>query len=151
MTMSTDLDIQEYMPDLYDYGIQDFAADHAKTRGDILRRLRIEWWPRFRPWTTDITIAGSGAGRPEMDEDLLTESQFTRAAVFHVLAYYILPKLMKFDPEGDRFENMMNHFKARFEEEFNLILRDGVEYDSNNDGTVVAGEKTPTHFMRLVR
>jgi hypothetical protein len=86
-----------------------------------------------------------------MDTTLLTESQFTRAAVFHVLAYYILPKLMKFDPEGDRFENMMKHYKSRFDEEFDLILRDGVEYDANDDGTVDNGEKSATHFMRIVR
>lgn len=151
MTMSTDQDIQEYMPDLYDYGIQDFSADHAKTRQDIFRRLRVEWWPKHRPWTTDITIVGSAWTQPEMDETLLTESQFTRAAVFHVLAYYILPKLMKFDPEGDRFENMQKHYKARFEEEFDLVLRDGVEYDANDDGTIETGEKQATHFMRLVR
>lgn len=151
MTMSTDTDIQEYMPDLYDYGIQDFSADHAKTREDILRRLRIEWWPKFRSWSTDITIAGLPGARGEMDETLITESQFTRAAVFHVLAYYILPKLMKFDPEGDRFENMMKHYKSRFDEEFDLILRDGVEYDVNDDGTIDSGEKSATHYMRLVR
>ena len=105
MSMSNDQDILEYMPDLYDYGIQDFSAEHAKTREDILRRLRIEWWPKLQPWKYDIRYFNTP---PEMDPALLTEGQFTRAAVYHSLAYYILPKLAKFDPEGDRFENMMN-------------------------------------------
>jgi hypothetical protein len=148
MTMSTDTDIQEYMPDLYEYGIQDFTSDHTKTREDILRRLRIEWWPKFQPWKFDARVINEYS---EMDEDLLTESQFTRAAVFHCLAYYILPKLAKFDPEGDRFENMMKHYKSRFEEEFQLVLRDGVEYDRNQDNTVQDAEKTPINFGRLVR
>ena len=86
-----------------------------------------------------------------MDSTLLTDSQFTRTAVFHVLAYYILPKLAKFDPDGDRFENMMKHYKSRFEEEFNLVLKDGVEYDLNNDNVVGISEKASTEFMRLVR
>ena len=148
MTMSTDQNIIEYMPDLYDFGIQDFSADHAKTREDILRRLRIDWWPTNNAWQYDISYASV---TPEMDETLLTESQFTRAAVFHVLSYYILPKLAKFDPEGDRFENMMKHYRSRFEEEYALVLRDGVEYDANNDDTISSGEKQTRNFMRLVR
>ena len=151
MTMSTDSDILEYMPDLFDYGIQDFTADHAKTRDDILRKLRIEWWPRFSAWSNDPSLVAYNRARPEMSADLLTESQFTRSAAFHVLAYYILPKLAKFDPDGDRFENMMKHYRSRFEEEFDLVLRDGVEYDSNDDGTVTDGEKATVHFGRLVR
>jgi hypothetical protein len=151
MTMSTDQDIQEYMPDLHEYGIQDFSAEHEKSRQDIFRRLRIEWWPKFRPYSSELAILSMTLTRPEMDETLLTESQFTRAAVFHVLSYYILPKLMKFDPEGDRFGNMQEHYRARFEEEFNLVLKDGVEYDFNDDGIIDSGEKAATHFMRLVR
>lgn len=148
MSFATDSDVIEYVPDLHEYGIQDFSADHAKTQDDILRRLRIEWWPRLQPWKYDIRYVNSA---PEMDSTLLTASQFTRTAVFHVLAYYILPKLAKFDPDGDRFENMMKHYKSRFEEEFNLVLKDGVEYDLNNDNTVSISEKASTEFMRLVR
>jgi hypothetical protein len=148
MSFATDSDVIEYVPDLHEYGIQDFSADHAKTQDDILRRLRIEWWPRLQPWKYDIRYVNNA---PEMDSTLLTDSQFTRTAVFHVLAYYILPKLAKFDPDGDRFENMMKHYKSRFEEEFNLVLKDGVEYDLNNDNTVGISEKASTEFMRLVR
>lgn len=148
MSFATDSDVVEYVPDLHEYGIQDFSADHAKTQDDILRRLRIEWWPRLQPWKYDIRYVNNA---PEMDSTLLTDTQFTRTAVFHVLAYYILPKLAKFDPDGDRFENMMKHYKSRFEEEFNLVLKDGVEYDLNNDNTVGVSEKASTEFMRLVR
>jgi hypothetical protein len=148
MAMSTDNDILEYMPDLYDYGIQDFADDHANTQADITRRLRIDWWPRMRSEIFDIKVLSNS---PEMDETLLTESQFTRAAVFHVLAYYILPKLNKFDPNGDRFAEMMKYYKTRFDEEFDLVLRDGVEYDRDDDGNITNSEKTPNVFMRLVR
>ena len=119
MAMSTDNDILEYVPDLYDYGIQDFNDDHANTQADIIRRLRIDWWPRQRSDMFDIKVLSTS---PEMDSALLTESQFTRAAVFHVLAYYILPKLNKFDPNGDRFAEMMKYYKTRFDEEFDLSL-----------------------------
>ena len=150
MTMSTDDDIIEYFPDLRDYGIQDFSSDHTKTREDIIRRLRIEWWPRQRTQTSDITIRLLNTAI-EMDDTLLTESQFTRAAVFHCLSYYILPKLSKFDPDGDRFDTMMKYYKSRFDEEFELVLRDGVEYDNNRDGTIQNVEKVSTSYGRLVR
>lgn len=150
MTMSTDNDIIEYFPDLYNYGIQDFSLDHDKTRNDIIRSLRIEWWPRQRRQTSDITIRLLNTD-VEMDETLLSESQFTRAAVFHCLSYYILPKLSKFDPDGDRFDTMMKYYKSRYEEEFQLVLRDGVEYDNNDDGTIENNERVSTEYGRLVR
>lgn len=149
MTMSTDADIIEYFPDLYDYGIQEFDSFHEKTRQDIFRLLRIQWWPtqalRLR---TDITVINTNV---EMDDTLITESQFTRAAVFHCLAYYILPQLSKFEPDGDRFAEMMEYFKNRFTEEFDLVIKDGVEYDFDEDGTVEDAEKAPQRFLRLVR
>ena len=148
MAYSTDNDILEYMPDLFEYGIQDFADDHAKTQADIIRKLRIDWWPRQRLERFDIKVLNNNI---EMDETLLTDSQFTRAAVFHVLAYYILPKLNKFEPEGDRFAEMMKYYKSRFDEEFDLVLRDGVDYDLNNDNIITDSEKAPNVFLRLVR
>jgi hypothetical protein len=138
--MSTDNDILEYMPDLNDYGIQGFSDEHAKTRNDILRRLRIEWYPRHR-----------GHSSSEMDVSKLTESQFTRVAVFHVLSYYILPKLTQFTTDGDRFQVMLDFYKGRYEEEFNLILRDGIEYDEDGDSTVTDSEKAPEVFLKLER
>jgi hypothetical protein len=148
MTMSTDTDVLEYLPDLYDYGIQDFSDEHEKSRQDIFRRLRVDWWPRHRGTRLDIKALGSEI---EMREDRLTESQFTRAAVFHVLAYYILPKLMKFEPEGDRFSQMMTYYRSRWDEEFDMVLRDGVEYDRNDDGEITPNERATNNYLRLVR
>lgn len=150
MAMSNDEDLLEYFPDLYNYGIQDFGAEHAKTREDILRRLRIEWFPRkSHSLSYDALVVGQNG--PEMDADLLTESQFTRAAVFHCLAYYILPKLTQFSIDGDRFERMMDYFKSRYEEEFNFVLHDGVEYDADESGTITNEEKIANYQSRLVR
>jgi hypothetical protein len=149
MAMSTDTDVLAYEPNILEYGIQSFADEHAKSRADILRILRIDWWPRHRNvLDRRITVIEANL---EMDETKLTESQFTRAAVYHVLAYYILPKLSKFTPEGDVFREKMEYYRSRFNEEIEYILRDGPEYDFNNDGTVSEQEKQPVHYGRLVR
>jgi hypothetical protein len=45
----------------------------------------------------------------------------------------------------------MNYYKQKFEEEFDLILRLGVEYDLDSSGDISEAERQPFHFNRLVR
>jgi hypothetical protein len=145
---STDADILEFEPSIKEYGVIDFSSYHAKTTADIQRHLRIEWWPRVRRQTglgyfntTDL----------EMTNSKLTASQFKTAAVYHVLAYYILPQLTQHTAEPDRFRMMIDFYKARFRDEFDMVLQDGIKYDWDGDGTVEASEEQPQHFNRLVR
>ena len=151
MAMSTDDNLIEYQPDILDYGIDKFTDYHAKAREDILRRLRDEWWVRSRSMTNfDISRSLPSL---EMDENRLTESQFTRCAVYRVLSEYALPMLTKWNASGDedKFQVMMMHYRKKYDEEFNAILRDGVLYDFDNDGTVEQTEKQPFHTRRLIR
>jgi hypothetical protein len=151
MAMSTDDNLIEYQADILEYGIDDFDSYHAKAREDILRRLRDEWWVRSRNMTNfDISRSLPSL---EMDADRLTESQFTRCAVYRVLSEYALPQLTKWNASGDedKFQVMMMHYRKKYDEEFNSVLRDGVEYDFNNDDTVSQSEKQPFHTRRLVR
>ena len=90
-------------------------------------------------------------GSQKLSPSRLNSSQFTRAAVYHVLAYHIYPKLSTFDPDGDAFREQMNFYKGRFEEEFDLILRDGVHYDLDSSGTFTDSEKQAFYKGRLVR
>jgi hypothetical protein len=45
----------------------------------------------------------------------------------------------------------MEHYRAEYEREMDLVLRDGVEYDLNNDNTISDNEKVATHHLRLKR
>jgi hypothetical protein len=147
MAMSTDANLIEYLPEILNYGIDDFKGEHAKAKADILRRLRTEWWSK-------TSYTGIGDNSTEMDSTKLTESQFTKCATYLVLADYALPQLTKWNAEGeeDRFQVMMNHYQKKYEEEFNSILYDGVEYDSNDDGVVKDYEKEAKHYSnRLYR
>lgn len=151
MAMSTDADLIKYQPDILTYGIDEFTDEHAKARDDILRRLREEWWVRSRN-VTNYDISRSLPSL-EMDNDRLTESQFTRCAVYRVLSEYALPMLTKWNAQGneDKFQVMMMHYRKKYDEEFNAILRDGVDYDFDNDGTVEETEKQPFHTRRIIR
>ena len=61
------------------------------------------------------------------------------------------PALTSFLPEGDKFQELMRYYREEADREFDLILRRGVLYDSDGDGTVTTSELTPVNFGRLVR
>ena len=86
-----------------------------------------------------------------MDSTLLTDSQFTRATVFCALAYYVFPRLSKFEPDMDVFQIKMDYYKSRFAEEIQAVILDGVEYDIDGDDTITDVEKEPAYFLRLQR
>jgi hypothetical protein len=137
MAFSTDLDLKNLVPDILELGFDTFSDEHTKAQNDIIRDLRIEWWDKRG-------LDG------ELDSTLLTDSQFTRCSAYLVLWKYALPQLTNW-VDGDRFQNMITFYKSRYGEEFESILRDGVEYDVDDDGTVTEIEKKSIHSGRLSR
>ena len=129
MAYSSDADLLKLIPDILDFGIETFVAEHPKAKLDIERELRIKWWPRKG-------IAG------EMDNSKLTSSQFTMTSAYLVLYRYVLPQLTNWT-DGDRFGNMIDFYKARYGEELEAVLADCVEYDEDGDGNVKLDEKQP--------
>ena len=113
-TFAADTDLLEYEPQIRDYGIHNFSELHEKTYDDIIRLLNIKWWPTQQYGINDITVVG---GAPKLTNGRLDSNQFTRAAVYHVLAYYIYPRLSSFTEEQDSFERKMNYYKEKFNEE----------------------------------
>ena len=109
MAYFTEADIKEYFPDLHEFGIQDFSDVIAKTEEDIYRLLRIEWYPN---------LPGGRTYRDDMDITKLKTSQLNRSAVYYSLYKYILPKLTKFEVEGDSFQTQIAFYKNAFDEEF---------------------------------
>ena len=137
MAFSTDTDLQDLVPDILQLGIDSFTAEHTKAQNDILRDLRIEWWDKKG-------LSG------ELNSDYLTDSQFTRCASYLVLWKYALPQLTNW-VDGDRFQSMITFYKSRYGEELDSILRDGIEYDADNDSVVTEQEKKSIHSGRLSR
>jgi|TARA_R110002051_G_scaffold171672_3_gene242114 hypothetical protein len=149
MAMLTIANVQEYQSDILEYGLAEFDDFFAKTETDIQRRLEIDWWQRRNHSIHDITIrSGDNA---VMDTTKLKESQFTRAAVYHCLAFYILPRLTTWTPERDRFREMIDWYTDKWEQEFDLILKQGVYYDEDGDSVYESDERTSYHHGRLVR
>jgi len=147
-TFANDNDILDYEPSIKNFGIQEFTADHEKTYDDIIRLLQIRWFPTADFGRYNLSVVG---GNQRISPGRLNPAQFKRAAVYHVLAYYIYPKLSTFDPEGDVFREKLSYYKAKFEEELDLILRDGVQYDLDSSGTYSDDEKVSFYNGRLQR
>jgi hypothetical protein len=137
MAFSTDSDLTALLPDILTLGISSFTDEHARAQTDIEREIRNKWWDK---------TGFSG----ELDATLLTDSQWTRAASYLVLWRYALPQLTNW-VDGDRFQNMIDFYRARYAEEMDAIFRDGVEYDADNDSTVTNTEKMPRYSGRLFR
>ena len=145
------VEIETYQPDVFSFGI---ASNDSKvsyyitqTTNDIFRQLRIEWWPVYKTNVyTDITVLNTA----EMVNTKVNLDQFTRAGVYLFLSRYFLPSLTKFRPEADkdRFERMIEFYRSEYNKEFQSILEDGVEYDSDAGGTISVNEKEPLHGSR---
>jgi hypothetical protein len=148
-------DVSNYQADVYDFGFSSTSSEVTffiqQTTNDILRQLRIEWFPTYKSNIyTDITVLNTA----EMVNTKVNLDQFKRAGVYLFLSRYFLPSLTKFRPEADkdRFERMIEFYNSAFVKEFQTILQDGVEYDSDSGGTVTASEREPLHgYRRLTR
>ena len=144
-------DASNYQADIYTFGLSSTSSEVAffitQTTNDILRELRIKWWPAYKSNIyTDITVLNTA----EMVNTKVNLDQFTRAGVYLFLSRYFLPSLSKFRPETekDRFERMGEHYASEYNKEWRAILEDGVEYDSDAGGTISTSEREPLHGLR---
>tara|TARA_B100000963_G_scaffold335392_1_gene329491 strand:- start:1348 stop:1761 length:414 start_codon:yes stop_codon:yes gene_type:complete len=137
MAMSTDSDLLDIVPDILSFGIDSFADEHARAQADIERHIRAVWWDKRG-------FAG------ELKPQYLTESQWTRSAVYLVLWKYALPQLTNW-VDNDRFLGMIDFYKSRYGEEIEAVFRDGVEYDDDQNNVIDDDEKIPINDGRLVR
>ena len=147
IVLCTISDIQEYEVDILQYGIPNFTNEITRANADVVRDIRVKWWPTQQIGVYDINYLG--LNQQEMNEDLLTASQWTTAAVYQALGFHILPKLAKFEVDGDVFYNKMEFYRKEYDREFDLVTRDGVEYDLDSSGTVEDREKEPQNYLRL--
>jgi hypothetical protein len=113
-------------PLIQDYGVLDWDAELARSETEVKRVLKVRWWQAYAKSRGIVT---------DIDFTLLDDSQWTQATVYHSLAYHITPKLTQFQPDQDKFQVMMEYYQGRFEHEIDLVIREGVKYDLDDDGT----------------
>ena len=145
MAYATFDDLKQVEPTIDEYGILDWDVELARSETEINRVLKVRWYiPYQKSHTSLINVA--------FDPTLLTATQFKQATVYHAIAYHIAPKLTQFSgAEPDKFQVMMEYYGKRFEHEMDLILREGVQYDIDNNDTVSITESAPVTSLRLKR
>jgi hypothetical protein len=127
MAFATLDDLLQVEPTIQDYGVLDWDAELTRSETEVKRILKVRWWQAY---------AKSKGINTDIDFTLLADDQWTQATVYHALAYHITPKLTQFSgAEPDKFQVMMDYYQGRFEHEMDLVLREGVKYDINDDGS----------------
>ena len=149
MAFATTADLLDIDATIQDYGVIDFDTALAKAEDDGVKLLKVRWWPEYtRGWRLDITRTNLF---PQLNEDQLDSTQWTQVTCYLALADYIYPKLSKFEQDTDRFFNMMNYYKKRAMEDFDLEVRSGVRYDLDDNNQFSQAESEQTEFLRLKR
>ena len=144
MSYATLTDLLAVEPNITDYGILQWDTELARSETELNRVLSVRWWPTYKKnyGLKEIAL---------MDATRLDDTQWRQATVYHALAYHICPKLTKFEPDSDRFQQMMKYYQGRFEHEIDLCIREGVRYDTDNNGTFSDEERASDTSLRLRR
>ena len=138
-------DLKQVEPTIDEYGVLEWDTELARSETEINRVLKVRWYQAYQKAHPSIATV-------EMDTTLIDPTQFTQATVYHALAYHICPKLTQFSgAEPDKFQVMMQYYQGRFEHEMDLILREGVRYDLDDDSSYERTETQSVKPLRLVR
>lgn len=135
---ATNTDLQEYAPEVFQQGVDDWTDELAKAQTDVTNMIQFKWWNKFY-------------SRKEFDSSKLVEAQWTRTTVYQAMYAYILPKLSTFRPEGDPFREQLKFYKERHQEEWELQFGIGIQYDFENDGTIDDSDVKQVSQTRLYR
>lgn len=145
MAYATLDDLLQVEPTIQEYGVLDWDVELARSEAEVNRVLKVRWYQSYQKAHPALTNV-------DMDPALLDPSQLTQVTVYHALAYHIAPKLTQFSGgEPDKFQMMMEYYRGRFEHEMDLVLREGVRYDANEDSTFESSEVKSVTPLRLVR
>lgn len=145
MAYATLDDLLQVEPTIQDYGVLDWDTEILRSENEINRVLKVRWYQAYQKAHPSLI-------NQDIDTLRLDPTQFTQATVYHSLAYHICPKLTQHSGgEPDKFQVMMQYYQGRFEHEMDLILREGVRYDINEDDVFSSTESRSVTPLRLVR
>jgi len=145
MAYATFDDLKQVEPTIDEYGVLDWDVELARSETEINRVLKVRWYQAYQKAHPSIINV-------DFDATLLDATQFTQATIYHALAYHICPKLTQHSGgEPDKFQVMMQYYQGRFEHEMDLILREGVRYDLDDDNSYESSETKSVTPLRLVR
>ena len=138
MAFANNTNLQEYAPEVYQQGVDDWTDELTKAQTDVINMIQFKWFNKFY-------------SRTEFDESKLVDAQWTKTTVYQALYAYILPRLSTFRPEGDPFREQLIFYKDRFQEEWELQFGVGIKYDFEGDGFDIDTDVKQVSQTRLYR
>lgn len=138
MAFANNTNLQEYAPEVFQQGVDDWTDELAKAEADVINMIQFKWWNKFY-------------ARSKFASSKLVESQWTKTTVYQAMYAYILPRLSTFRPEGDPFREQLAFYKERYQEEWELQFGVGIQYDFEDDGTIDDGDVVQQSQTRLYR
>jgi hypothetical protein len=144
MTYCKDSDMKKYRPNILDLGVSDWESQRNEAYEMINRVITARWYreaAKEMGYDPDVT---------EFNADYVEENTFVRLEAFKALELAYM-HLMKDGQEADGFERAMKLFRNRFNEELDLLLGIGINYDWSGSGLVDDDEKYIRPQRRLHR
>lgn len=144
MTYCTDKDLVKYRPNILDLGVESWATQREEAHSIINRLVNKRWYMTAAP------IMGYDPTLHVFNPEQVEEGALTRLEAFKTLelAYMYLKKDAS---EEDAFERLEKSFRMRFNEELEMILAIGINYDFADDDTIDDDEmyiRAPRRLMR---
>lgn len=138
MAFATNTNLEEYAPEVFQQGVDDWTDELAKAQIDVTNMIQFKWWNKFYE-------------RDQFDASKLVETQWTKTTVYQAMYAYILPKLSTFRPEGDPFREQLEFYKERYNDEWSIQFGVGIQYDFDDDGTIDNSDVKQMSQTRLYR
>lgn len=145
---ASDSDLIEYIPTIFDHGVDTFSDELTRATSDVQRYIEVNWYNKN--FTTGFNQVGRRIGA-DFDASLLNADQWKRSVVYLALYAFILPRLSPFRVDGDTFQEQISFYKNRYNEEISMAMAQGVQYDLNDDGDIQTNEKYRHRRDRLYR
>lgn len=146
MNYATDTDLLVFRPNVLDYGVADWTAQHAEAKRRIDRLLDVRW---YRPQAAE---RGLDWRATPFDSDRLLQAanQLKTLAVY--AAFSLVYGYLTRDGEADVFERLRGVYEALFERELEAVLAEGLDYDWDDSAAIDDDERQGrTWPNRLVR
>jgi len=141
---SDDDDLLKFRPDIFDLGVEDFDEQRAEAYSQINRILRIRWYNKA------AVEMGYDPIVTAFDPDLIDSSQVKNAEIYKTLSL-AYGTMKKADSEEDGFERFEKYYSKLFNDEIELILAGGINYDWSGSGEFEDEELYVKTSRRLIR
>lgn len=144
MTYCTDSDLVKYRPNILTLGVASWEDQREEAYALINRVIQARWYRKVAPemgYDPNVTL---------FDPTQIRTGTLTRLECFKTLelAYMLM---MKDSPEADGFERNMKTFRNQYNEELELVLAVGIDYDWSDSNSFDDDELYLRAPRRLVR